>query len=184
MKIQYFLFSTILLISPSCLNKPSEYKQTQTQLPDLWLEETTLSNRVDSSTLSILPRLSQQEYDDLQISSIEDLTGYDSQDLSMGKILIDSEDGKVISVHIATEGELTEYLLSYDKDGMIKSKLLVAYEDLVENYCQISSTIKSGTITIQTINYTYSESDSLENDIADTITTYYHISPEFEFVSN
>lgn len=184
MKIYHFLFYSILLISPSCQNRQNEYNQPQIQLPDLRLEETTTGDKSDTINISRLPKLSQQEYDSLQIKDIEDFIGYDSQDLTMGQVLIDNEEGKVISIHIITEGELTEFLLSYDRHGNLKDKLLVAYEDLVENYSQISSTIKSGIITVQTINYIYDETDSLATETADTIFTTYEISSQLEFVSN
>ncbi len=184
MKIQYFLFTTILLLSNSCQNRHNDNTHNQIHLLNLQLDETTLSGGESGDIdFSQIPRLSQKEYDSLQIKSIEDLDGYDSQDLSMGHILFDSEDGKIITIRIITEGELTEYLLSYDRHGSLTDKLLVAYEDLVENYSQISSNIKSDTITIRTVNYSYDEKNGEETEIADTIVSNYQITPELKFIS-
>lgn len=184
MKIQYFLFTTILLLSNSCQNRHNDNTSSQIKQLDLHLDETDLGNRQDSIDFTGIPRLSQAEYDSLQLKSIEDLTGYDSQDLSMGHILFDSEEGRIITIHIITEGELTEYLLSYDKEGNLTDKLLVAYEDLVEYYSQVSTKIKSNQITIQTINYTYSEDDNDDSTSIDTIISSYQITPDLKFVSN
>lgn len=184
MKTSHIFFFIILLLSSSCQKGRNNEKQTQIQLPDLSISEHALMEGSDSIELNSLKRLSQQEYDSLQIQSIEDFIGYDLQDLSIGRVLFDSEEGKIISIHIITEGELTEFLLSYDKYGNPRDKLLVAYEDLVENYSQITSTIKSGTITIQTVNYFYNDEDSIESETADTVIANYKISPELRFISN
>ena len=183
MKIQYFLFTTIILLSNSCQNRHNDNTQSQIKQLDLKLNESLLVNKPDSFDFTQIPRLSQQEYDSLQLKSIEDLDGYDSQDLSMGHILFDGEDGKIITIRIITEGELTEYLLSYDRHGSLTDKLLVAYEDLVENYSQISSNIKSDTITIQTLNYMYDEINGEEIETCDTVFASYQITPELKFIS-
>lgn len=184
MKIQYFLFTTILLLSNSCQNRHNDNTFNKIQQLDLHLDETELSNEQANIDFGTIPRLSQAEYDSLQLKSIEDLTGYDSQDLSMGHILFDSEDGRIITIRIITEGELTEYLLSYDKDGNLTDKLLVAYEDLVEYYSQVSTKIKSNQITIQTVNYIYNEEDSEDTISTDTIIASYQITPDLKFISN
>lgn len=183
MKIQYFLFTTILLLSNSCQNRHNDNTGSQIQSLSFKLDDTSLESKLNDVDFESIPRMSQQEYDSLQINSIEDLNGYDSQDLSMGHVLFDSEDGKIITIRIITEGELTEYLLSYDRHGGLIDKLLVAYEDLVENYSQISSSIKSDTIKIQTINYTYDDSSDEEKEIADTVVSNYQITPELKFIS-
>ena len=62
--------------------------------------------------------------------------------------------------------------------------LLVAYEDMVEYYSEVSSKINSKEIIVQTINFTYSDNDDDQVEKSDTAFVKYQITPEFKFIAN
>jgi len=181
-KIYLFCF-ILLVIFLSCQNKQKEI-EPPARLDSLHirLEETTLSNKAESIDLMTISRLSQSRYDSLQLAKVKELEGYDIADLTMGKILLSNDNGKMLTVQVITDGEITELLLSYDKDGNLVDNLIVAYEDMVEYYSQITSSINSDSITVQTINYIYSDSEDNTQETSDTIITKYKITPEFRFI--
>lgn len=179
-----YLFSFILITSlVSCQNKQPEFQQ-QAQLDTLNIElsEMLLSSKADSIDLTKIKRLTQKEYNDLQLFNVKGLGGYGVSDLCMGHTLFSNENGKILTVHVVTDGEITEYLLSYDKSGTLQDNLLVAYEDMVEYYSEISSRIKSKEIVVQTVNFTYGNEEDELSEKSDTAFVKYQITPEFKFV--
>lgn len=174
----------LLVICISCQNKPKNLVQPDLSSLDINIDETVLSYKLDSTDLNLLPRLTQLQYDSLQLNLVTDLKGYDLGDLSMGRVLLASENGKIITIQIITGGEVSEYLLSYDRNGTLTDNLLVAYEDMVEYYSQISSNIKANKITVQTINYTYEDESGNPIEKSDTALMAYEITPDLKFVKN
>lgn len=190
-----YLFNIILVtIFVSCQNKqentsigstlPLSTIPSQIKSLDVVLNNTTLGNNFENIDFDKLPRLSMALYDSLKLSMVDELKGYDTTYLSMGRILLENENGKIITVQVITDGEITEHLLSYDKDGKLVDNLIVAYEDVVEYYSQVSSKINSNQIIVQTVNFTYAETDKGSPELSDTIIKKYKITPEFRFVSN
>lgn len=180
-----YLFSFIFLVTiVSCQNKQSENKQAQLDTLNVELSETQLSNKADSMDLTNIARLTEKEYTDLQLFNVKGLEGYSAEDLSMGRILLANDNGKILTVLVITDGEITEYLLSYDKSGNLQDNLLVAYEDMVEYYSEVSTKINSKEIIVQTINFTYSDSDDDQVEKSDTAFVKYQITPEFKFIAN
>ena len=183
MKKHYVLY-TILILSISCRNnKQDNNNPTQMHL-NVELNETNLGNKADSIDFSSISRLTQAQYDSMQIRNIEDINVYEPKDFSMGRILFNEKNGKLLTVQIITEGEITEYLLSYNNEGKLMDNLLVAYEDLVEYYSQISTTIKSNEIAVQTITFNYEDADENSSESADTVIVNYQITPDLKFVLN
>ncbi|MDR0824030.1 MAG: hypothetical protein LBN74_02980 [Prevotella sp.] len=175
-----YLFNLILFTTfISCQNKQGGNLQTQLDSLNVELTEITLSDKGDSIDMTSVPRLTQKEYDDLQLSKVKGLEGYNLWDLSMGQVLLDSADGMILTIQIITDGEITEYLLSYDKERNLVDNLIVAYEDMVEYYSEVSSKISSNKITVQTVNFTYGDDD--QDEISDTIVAKYRITPELKF---
>lgn len=176
-----YLFSIILTILLfSCQNKQGQ--QARFDSLDIKLEKATLSNKADDIDLMKISRLTQAQYDSLQLGKVKELHGYDIADLTMGKVLLNNVFGKMLTVQIITDGEITELLLSYDKDGKLVDNLIVAYEDLVEYYKEVTSSINSDKITVQTINYNYFDVGNNTIETADTIVTNYEITPELKFI--
>lgn len=176
-----YLFSIIFtIILFSCQNKQGQ--QSRLESLHIELEKTTLSNKADDIDLMKISRLTQVQYDSLQLDKVKELQGYDISDLTMGEILLNNDFGKMLTVQIITDGEITELLLSYDKDGNLVDNLIVAYEDLVEYYKEVSSSINSDKITVQTINYNYFDVGNNTIETADTIVTNYEITPELKFI--
>lgn len=185
MKHIYVLGSIIFLLFGACQKrqeKEPENIDNNISALKVELSETKLSCKADSLDLMKVPRLSQKEYDQLQLFDVKDLEGYTIEDLSNGRILIDNEYGKILTIQIITDGEITEYLLSYDKDGKLQDNLMVAYEDMVEYYTQVSSVINSNQIFVQTVNFTYDGEDGNATESSDTTVVKYKISPEYKFV--
>lgn len=181
-------FNLVLVLFVSCQQKQekvfvSSTIPTQLQALDVVIVDTTLSNNFDDIDFDKLPRMTMALYDSLQLYRVEALLGYDTTFMSMGRILLANENGKIITVKIITDGEIMEYLLSYDKKGSLVDNLLVSYEDMVEYYSQISSKIDSNKITIQTVNFSYSDDLGNPVELSDTIIAKYEISPEFKFTT-
>lgn len=180
------LFSFILvIIFLSCQNKQEQQGQRPLfESLHINLADTSLSYKAETIDLMKVLRLSQLQYDSLQLSKVKELQGYDIDDLTMGKILLNNNLGKILTIQIITDGEITELLLSYDKDGNLKDSLIVAYEDLVEYYKQITTSINSDTISVQTINFNYYAVGYNTIETADTVVTNYRITPELKFIAN
>lgn len=184
-KYTLFLAFGIFLLFTGCQDKQhKEQRRVSDNLNtlDVKLSETKLSCSIDSLDMMKITRLSQEQYDDLQLYNVKGLEGYTIANLCTGQTLIDSPSGKILTVQVITEGEITEYLLSYDKEGKLQDNLIVAYEDMVEYYSQISSVINSDMICVQTINFTYDGVDGNATESSDTSVVRYKISPEYRFV--
>lgn len=182
-KIYLFIGIILTIILFSCQNKQEKQGQISSlESLDAKIEETTLSNKVEDIDLMKISRLTQSQYDSLQLSKVKELQGYDIADLTMGRILLNNDFGKMVTVQIITDGEITELLLSYDKNGNLVDNLIVAYEDLVEYYKEVTSSINSNKITVQTINFNYYDVGSNTIETADTIRTNYQITPELRFI--
>lgn len=180
-----YLFSIIsFAIFISCQSKQENKTDAQLDKLDIELTEKELSSKIDSIDLASISRLTQKEYDDLQLSKVKGLEGYELSDLTMGQTLLDSTNGKILTVQIITDGEITEYLLSYDKDGNLVDNLIIAYEDMVEYYSEVTSKINSNKITVQTINFTYDGEDGNQSQTSDTAIAKYQITPEFKFITD
>lgn len=180
-----YLFGLIFtVISVSCQKKQISLYETQLNPLKVDIVDISLESSSNSIDLTKIQRLTQEQYNSLQLEKVKGLEGYELSDLSMGQTLLDNENGKILTIQIITDGEITEYLLSYDKNGNLIDNLIVAYEDMVEYYSEISSKIKSNEIIVQTINYTYDEVNSDSGGTADTAIVKYQITPEFKFVMN
>lgn len=187
MKQIYFLGLIILLLLTACqdkLKKESQIMDKSLTSLNVKLSKTKLSCRADSIDLMKVSRLSQREYDQLQLYNVKELQGYTISDLSNGRVVVDDEYGKILTVQIITDGEITELLLSYNKEGKLQDNLIVAYEDLVEYYTQVTSMIESDSIMVQTVNFTYDGEDGNSAESSDTTVVKYQITPEFKFVTN
>ncbi len=175
-----YLFSLILTFAfLSCQNK-----QVNNQLSSLNMElsEALLGDNFENIDFETIPRLTMAQYDSLQLKKVSGLQGYDTTYLSMGNTIFSNENGKILTIQVITGGEITEYLLSYGKDGILIDNLLVAYEDMVEYYSQVTSKINSNNIIVQTINFNYNDSEDSPIETSDTIIEKYKITPEFKFI--
>lgn len=182
-KILLFGF-TPAVIFISCQNKQASSFAFNNQLDSISisLNDTTLSNNFGSIDFEKLPRLTMVEYNNLHLDKIAGLQGYDTTYLSMGRTLLLNDDGKIITVQVITDGEISEYLISYDKSGNLIDNLIVTYEDMVEYYSRISTQISSNQITVQTINFTYSDKENKPIETSDTSIIKYQITPELKFI--
>ena len=100
----------------------------------------------------------------------------------MGRILLSNETGRIITIQVISDGEIMEYLVSYNSSGQLVDNMLVAYEDMVEYYSEVSSTIQSNNIIVQTVNFTYTDEQGDPIEDSDTTVAKYQISPEFKFI--
>lgn len=149
---------------------------------DVVISDTNLGDNFDNIDFDKLPRMTMVLYDSLQLSKISDLQGYDTTYLSMGRILLSNENGRIITIQVITGGEISEYLVSYDKGGQLIDSMVVAYEDMVEYYSAVTSIINSNKITVQTVNFTYADEYGNPIELSDTAITRYQITPEFRFI--
>lgn len=179
MKKFHITYIIALLVSVvSC-----QSKQSADKLDGMNFNLSDSTHYDESGSLAVNPdRMTQALYDSLQLAEISDLQGYEPGDLSMGRVLLENEYGKIITIHIITEGEITEYLLSYDANNQLTDNLLVAYEDMVEYYSAVSSKINDNKIVVQTINYTYGGSDGNSKETSDTSFVNYQITNELKFI--
>lgn len=186
MKKIYLFVLTFTVIFISCQNKKSSDFAFNTELDSInvSLNDSALGSNFQSVDFENLPRLTMAEYDSLQLQKVTGLEGYDTTYLSLGKTLLVNNSGKIITIQVITDGEISEYLISYDKDGNIKDNLIVAYEDMVEYYSQTSSKINADQITVQAINFNYSDKDDNALESSDTLISKYKITPDFKFVPN
>lgn len=120
--------------------------------------------------------LTEEEFDSLKLNSLSFIGSYGDLQYEKSKTLIDQENRKLLTIKTISSGEISEYLLGY-VDQNISDSLLVAYEDNVEYYSKVSSTISHDTITVMAINWDYS---GLE-EISDTIVSRYIITPALKF---
>jgi len=179
-----FLSSLIVPVAllVSCGNK-STIDQSSIKNLDVVFDEIALSNKLNSIDLTKVARLSQMQYDSLQLVHVEGLQGYDINDLTMGNVLFENQNGKILTIRVITDGEVTEYLLSYDKEGCLQDNLLVAYEDMVEYYSEVTSRINSNKIMVQTVNFSYDGDSGNTLEKADTAITNYQITSELRIVT-
>ena len=185
MNIIYIILASSSLVLVSCQNKQPQLEnksEDKKGISYVELKETLIVPKADSIEYMPTEHLTSEEYDNLQLSRVKDLEGYHLSDLRMGRTLLSNDNGKIITINIITEGELTEYLLSYDATGNLVDNLIVAYEDLVEYYTSISSKLNSSGLHIQTVNFTYDEEDDSEE--SDTIIIKYTLTPDLKFVVN
>lgn len=183
-KVNLFSFILLSVLLFSCGNKQVKDAQPQLSSLNIELQETALSTKLKDIDLTRLPRLTPEEYDRMQLARVKNLEGYDLSDLTMGEILFANEQGKILTIKVITDGEITEYLLSYDKNGNLLDNLLVAYEDMVEYYSEVSSKINSNKIIVQTVNFTYGDEDGSNAEKSDTAFTNYQITPELRIVND
>lgn len=190
MKKICFFSSIFIIIFISCQLK-HENNIVRSTVPahlndlDVVIIDTALGNDFENIDFDNLPRMTKALYDSLQISKIAYLQNYDTSYLSMGRILLSNENGRIITIQVISDGEIMEYLVSYNSSGQLVDKMLVAYEDMVEYYSEVSSTIQSNNITVQTVNFTYTDEHGNQTELSDTTLTKYQITPEFKFaVSN
>lgn len=181
-----FIFPVILI---SCSANQGQANNTADgnpvqQILHVELNETAIGRNFDNIDLASIPRISAVAYDSLQLNKVAGLQGYDTADMCLGRVLWTTENGKIITIQVITDGEITEYLLSYDKDGNLMDNLIVAYEDMVENYSEVSSVINERQITVQSVEFNYFEEDGESTETADTAITRYQISPELRFIMN
>lgn len=188
--IRRSLISSLILffiLSLSACNSKSkkEADVSTLSLPDkIVLQDSTLGKYFDVIDFNKLKRLSQAEYDSLHLVQINSLSGYGLEDLTMGQILFNGVNGKLLTLHVITEGEITEYLLSYDPKGNLVDSLIVAYEDMVDYYTEVSTLIKKNEILVQTVNFTYDGKDGNEETASDTSMTKYQITPSLRFLTD
>lgn len=149
---------------------------------DVVISDTALRNDFENIDFDNLPRMTKVLYDSLQISKITYLQDYDTTYLSMGRILLSNETGRIITIQVISDGEIMEYLVSYNSSGQLVDNMLVAYEDMVEYYSEVSSTIQSNNIIVQTVNFTYTDEQGDPIEDSDTTVAKYQISPEFKFI--
>lgn len=185
-KIFFFsLLTSILFLS--CRNKPQPVENMiseQLETLDVQLNNIMLGSNFDRIDFDNLPRLTLNDYKSLQLAKVKGLEGYDTAYLSFGRVLVENEKGRIITIQVITDGEISEYLVSYDKEGRLVDNMIVAYEDMVEYYSRVSSSITSDKITVQTVNYTYSDSEGNPTETSDTATVSYRITPDFRFISD
>jgi len=174
-------FSLVLF---SCGNRQAGEQQTKVNNLNVKLDEIALSNKLNTIDLTKVKRLSQAQYDSLQLAKVEGLQGYDIQDLTMGRILLSNENGRILTIQVVTDGEITEYLLSYDNNGNLLGNLLVAYEDMVEYYSEVTSRINSNRIMVQTVNFTYGDESGNTLEKADTAVVNYQITGDLRIVTD
>lgn len=189
MKKYYVVFFLFFLISTSCQKK----KETELIVYPIHAEINPLRidptvSRIDSQfadvDITTIARLTKADYDALQLSKVKALEGYDYNDLSSGRTILSDENGKLLIVQVITDGEVAEFLLSYDKDGKLVDNLMVAYEDMVEYYREVSSKIDTNKITVQTVDFTYEDENGNPVELSDTSILKYQITPEFQFLEN
>lgn len=180
-----YIWAISSIIFVSCNNKSKESDtKNSSSVNSIIIEDSLLGQNLDKMNLDSIKRLTQAEYDSLHLAQIKSLSDYGPNDLTMGRFLFEGENGKLLTIKIITEGEITEYLLSYDTKGKLVDSLIVAYEDMVEYYTQVSSSIKQNEILVQTINFSYDGIDGNEEEKADTSLTKYQITPELRFLTD
>lgn len=188
--IRWSLISSIILFLvlslSSCDSKSKKEADVSTlSLPDkIVFQDSTLGKYFDVIDFSKLKRLTQAEYDSLHLVQINSLSGYDLEDLTMGQILFNGANGKLLTLKVITEGEITEYLLSYDPKGNLVDSLIVAYEDMVDYYSEVTTIIRKNQILVQTVNFTYDGKDGNEETASDTSMTKYRITPSLRFLTD
>ena len=152
MKKTYFFSFIFITIFISC--QPKSENIVRSTIPthlndlDVVIIDTTLGNNFENIDFDNLPRMTRALYDSLQISKIAYLQNYDTTYLSMGRILLSNENGRIITIQIISDGEIMEYLVSYNSRGQLVDNMLVAYEDMVEYYSQVSSNIQANNIVV------------------------------------
>lgn len=191
-KTYIFFFITVLLFAcrnnkveqetiESNVNKDTIVKIDTTEnsikqkpsVNDIYIE---FDYNIDSIYNSKAPRMTQKEFNNLQLGSLKHFP-YTYDLLSKDQSIYENQNGKIVTVEAYTGGERAKYLLSYNRDNKLLDFLLVSYEDYVEYFSRTSSMIKNGEIIVTEINYT---DDSIEGK-SDTVIDKYKISPELKF---
>ncbi|MBD8390267.1 hypothetical protein [Dysgonomonas sp. BGC7] len=187
MKKIFFLSIISLALFSSCQNKSKDSNNKiaeQIESLDVQLNDTVLGNNFEHIDFDNISHLTKAQYDSLQLQKVSGLEGYDISYLSMGDVLLQNTNGRILTIQVITDGEITEYLLSYDNQGNLIDNMIVAYEDMVEYYSHVSTSINSNKVTVQTINYTYSDPQGNPVELSDTAIVKYQITPEFKFITD
>ncbi|MDR2953857.1 MAG: hypothetical protein LBV43_02110 [Prevotella sp.] len=185
--ISYILLTLLFL---SCQNRQeNKMGHNIEDIPTIRTEDTlsfytasTLLDNGEEIDLMKVPRLTRFEYYKMQLNKVPELKGYNTNYLSKGKTLSDNENGKLITVSIISDGEITEFLLSYDKDGKLIDNMIVAYEDMVEYYSQKSYNITVDIITLREVKFSYMDIKGSYYETSDTTYVSYKISPDLRFI--
>ena len=177
----FMAFSLILF---SCGGNQAKEQESQVKKLNVELSELALSSKLNTIDLTKVERLTQIQYDSLQLAKVEGLEGYDIADLTMGRVLLSNENGKIMTIQVVTDGEITEYLLSYNKEGDLLGNLLVAYEDMVEYYSEVTSRINSNKIIVQTVNFTYGDETGNTLQKTDTSVANYQITADLKIITD
>lgn len=141
-------------------------------------EENLIDNHVDIifiqgwDSIGSIVSLSPNHYDSLQLRKITHLP-YTLNDKFSYRIVSNTNNQRLLVLKLDIESEIYQYLLAYNKDGILISDLLVSYEDFVEYFSTISSIIKDDIIEVKTI--------SMEDEKSDTIINSYKIMPNLTF---
>lgn len=175
MKTYYrYFFYIFVIISPvlfySCKKEKKELTLNfNKDFKDKWNSLADLSQN----------KITQTTYDSLQLSQLKFIPNYNNAQFVYDVLLDnDSTSLKMTSVTIINSGEILEYLISYHNNVLIDS-IMVYYEDNVEYYQQIYSSLNNDTITITHI----TTREDVDNLIStnDTIQEKYFVSPTLQF---
>lgn len=170
-----FLF--LMLITTACGKKKqqNEEQETPTTVTESQIKDAEFDNNWNVA-YDENKNISKAQYDSLKLGSLSFIAPYEHLDFQIGKVLLDTDEKKLLSIKAISSGEIAEYLLSYINNNITDS-LLIAYEDNVEYYSATSSVINDNKITVTTINWDYSGAE----ETADTTITQYTITPELTF---
>ncbi|MCD7971890.1 MAG: hypothetical protein LUG18_04370 [Candidatus Azobacteroides sp.] len=183
-KYSIFIF-IIFIIHFSCKNQKDTCART---LPESWnsvcieFDHGELAENYNNIDFNQFPCLTSSQYDSLQLDKVNELEGFDPAYLSINRKVVSNDKGNIISVKLLANGQISECLISYDKDGNLIDDLTVAYEDLVEAESRIYSEMTANLITIRSIDFVYPEKEEELVGISDTVTLRYEITPDLRFL--
>lgn len=139
-----------------------EFKDNWNNLPSL------VANKIDQSV-----------YDSLNLNKLDFIPSYDYSDLVVDVLSSnDSLNTKLVLLTVINSGEIIEYLMTYNQDVLIDD-LMVYYEDNVEYYQQITSSIINDSVCVTSVRW----NDDHENyaEKSDTIIENYLLTPTLHF---
>ena len=127
---------TISIIVVACgKKKTSDSNEKEGSVENTAITEIQNSDFDNNWNIAYDPKinLSKETFDSLRLNTLTFLPPFEDLDFQIGKIILDTENKKLLSIKAIASGEISEYLLGYI-DNNITDSLLIAYEDNVEYF--------------------------------------------------
>lgn len=182
--------AVLLLSCISCKEKVQQIEETKNNKYSINLEEQLIGNNWNEDNQLTTDYIDEVVYDSLKLGKLPFIPPFGEMDFQIGKVLVDTLDYKMFTLRLISSGEISEYLLTYEKGEPIDF-LMVAYEDNVEYFSTTKTFLKGDSLLVETITFLGDDTDAKDEtelyantNSSDTLFSHYLITPDFRFKEN